>query len=75
MLGKGHPDTLRSINNLAISLRQQGEFIEAKAMDRQTLQLTEKVLGKGYPNILGSKKRNREHKVPQRQRKSARIKG
>jgi hypothetical protein len=28
VLGKEHPNTLMSMNNLAISLRQQGKFIE-----------------------------------------------
>ncbi|KAF2184996.1 TPR-like protein [Zopfia rhizophila CBS 207.26] len=69
VLGKEHPDTLMSMNNVAVSFRQQGKFAEAEAMDRQTLQLREQ------PDTPGSKKRNREHKVPQRQRKSARIKG
>jgi tetratricopeptide (TPR) repeat protein len=75
VLGKEHPDTLMSMNNLASLLRQQGKFAEAEAMHRQTLQLQEKVLGKECPDTFGSKKRDREHKVPQRQRKSARIKG
>jgi hypothetical protein len=75
MLGKEHPDTFRSMNNLASLLGQQGKFVEAEQLFRQTLQLKEKVLGKEYPDTLGSKKRDREHKVPQRQRKSARIKG
>src|SRR5437016_3864913 len=42
------------MNNLALSLGQQGKFAEAEAIDRQTLQLKEKVLGKEHPDTLGS---------------------
>jgi tetratricopeptide (TPR) repeat protein len=49
VLGKEHPDTLGSMNNLASPLRQQGNYAEAEAMDRQTLQLQETVLGKEHP--------------------------
>ncbi|KAF4612495.1 hypothetical protein G7Y89_g15595 [Cudoniella acicularis] len=87
VLGKEHPGTLKSMNNLAISLRQQGKFAEAEAMIRKVLQLQETgkfaeaeamirqtVLGKEHLDKLGCKKRGREDKVPQRQRKNARIK-
>ena len=47
---------LRSMIGFAILLLQQRKFIEAEAMDQQTLQLTEEVLGNEYPDILGSKK-------------------
>ncbi|RDW57770.1 hypothetical protein BP5796_12571 [Coleophoma crateriformis] len=39
---------------LANSLSQQGKYAEAEAMDRQTLQLGETVLGKEHPDTLGS---------------------
>jgi Flp pilus assembly protein TadD len=42
------------MNNLALSLRQQGKYAEAEAMHRQTLQLREMVLGKEHPDTLGS---------------------
>jgi tetratricopeptide (TPR) repeat protein len=53
-LGKEHPDTLMSMNNLAAVLRQQGKYEEAEQMHRQTLGLRERVLGKEHPNTLTS---------------------
>jgi hypothetical protein len=52
VLGKDHPDTLLSMMNLAFSLLQQGRYIEAEAMCRQTLHLQEMVLGKDHPYTL-----------------------
>jgi hypothetical protein len=54
VLGKEHPETLGSMNNLASSFRQQGKYTEAEAMDRQTPQLRETILGKEHPETLGS---------------------
>jgi Tfp pilus assembly protein PilF len=54
VLGKDHPDTLASMNNLATSLCQQGKYAEAEAMQQQTLQLKETVLGKDHPDTLAS---------------------
>ncbi|KFY28121.1 hypothetical protein V491_00628 [Pseudogymnoascus sp. VKM F-3775] len=54
VLGKGHPDTLMSMNNLAIALEKHGKFAEAEAMHRQALQLRETVLGKDHPDTLAS---------------------
>jgi hypothetical protein len=54
VLGKDHPDTLMSMNNLASSIYGQGRYAEAEAIDRQTLQLRETVLGKDHPDTLMS---------------------
>jgi hypothetical protein len=54
VLGKAHPDTLGSINNIAESLRKQGKCIEAEAIYRETLQLRETVLEKDHPDTLTS---------------------
>ena len=54
VLGKDHPDTLRSMSSLAASLRHQGKYAEAEAMHRQALQLRETVLGKDHPDTLRS---------------------
>jgi hypothetical protein len=35
VLGKNHPDTLASMNNLATWLHQQGKHAEAEAVHRQ----------------------------------------
>ena len=45
-LGKEHPDTLMSMNNLALVLSGQGKYSEAEEMHRQELALCETVLGK-----------------------------
>jgi tetratricopeptide (TPR) repeat protein len=42
------------LHNLAESLRQQGKYAEAEALNRQTLKLRETVLGKDHPDTLMS---------------------
>jgi tetratricopeptide (TPR) repeat protein len=54
MLGKEHPDTLTSVNNLASVLRDQGEYEEAEVMNRRALEGWEKVLWKEHPDTLRS---------------------
>jgi hypothetical protein len=41
MLGREHPSTLTSINNLAAVLRDQGKYGQAGEMYRQALGLSE----------------------------------
>jgi hypothetical protein len=48
VLGKEHPSTLTSMNNLALVLSNQGKYEEAKEMLRQSLGLSETVLGKEH---------------------------
>jgi tetratricopeptide (TPR) repeat protein len=52
VLGKEHPDTLASMNNLANVLNSQGKYEEAEEMHRRTLEPREKVLGKEHPDTL-----------------------
>ncbi|RDW60746.1 hypothetical protein BP6252_12129 [Coleophoma cylindrospora] len=52
VLGKEHPDTLMSMNNLGGALSGQGKHAEAEAMHRETLALSETVLGKEHPDTL-----------------------
>ena len=52
VLGKEHPNTLSSMNNLALLLNRQGKYDEAEPIHRQTLALREKVLGKEHPDTL-----------------------
>ncbi|PNP77904.1 hypothetical protein FNYG_08630 [Fusarium nygamai] len=52
VLGKEHPDTLMSMNNLALVLDNMGEYEEAEKMHREEWKLTEKVLGKDHPSTL-----------------------
>ncbi|KAK4220475.1 kinesin light chain 1, partial [Podospora fimiseda] len=54
VLGKEHPHTLTSMNNLALVLDKLGKYEEAEKMHRQVLQLREKVLGKEHPHTLAS---------------------
>jgi tetratricopeptide (TPR) repeat protein len=53
-IGKEHPDTLTSMNNLAEALSNQGKYAEAEVIFQETLALREKVLGKEHPNTLMS---------------------
>ena len=53
-LGREHPNTLQSMNNLAVVLDIQGKYEEAKQMHQQTLKLMETVLGREHPNTLVS---------------------
>eukprot|EP00808_Paulinella_micropora_P014366 g1766.t1 len=52
-LGAGHPDTLISVNNLGVFLKQQGKLAEAELLHRRTLQ-EEKTLGAEHPSTLAS---------------------
>ncbi|KAK0639874.1 hypothetical protein B0T16DRAFT_383637 [Cercophora newfieldiana] len=54
VLGKEHPSTLASMNNLALVFDNQGKHKEAEQMNRQALQPREKVLGKEHPLTLTS---------------------
>ncbi|CUS08953.1 unnamed protein product, partial [Tuber aestivum] len=38
VLGKDHPDTLTSVNNLALVLRYQGKYDESEAVNRRALE-------------------------------------
>ena len=55
-LGETYPDTLSSLNNLAIAVAQQGNYAEAEKLHRECVDGTEKVLGKGHPNTVTWKK-------------------
>ncbi|KAI1285126.1 hypothetical protein F5Y03DRAFT_193410 [Xylaria venustula] len=54
VLGREHPSTLNSMDNLALVLRSQGKYEEAETMHRQTLKLREGVLGREHPSTLNS---------------------
>jgi len=51
-LGKEHPSTLISLNNLAGLYESQGRYGEAEPLYQKALQLREKVLGKEHPSTL-----------------------
>ena len=46
VLGKGHPSTLTSMNNLALVLSDQCKYEQAEEMHRQAFRPRETVLGK-----------------------------
>ena len=55
MLGAEHPDTLKSMGNLAIFYDEQGETEKAKALYLDCLEARKKVLGAEHPDTLTSK--------------------
>ena len=54
MLGKEHPDTLGSVNNLAELYQVEGRYAEAEPLYKRALETQERVLGKEHPDTLGS---------------------
>ena len=54
MLGKEHPSTLGSMDNLALVLSSQGKYEEAERIHRRALALKESVLRKKHPSTLTS---------------------
>ncbi|KAL9610367.1 MAG: hypothetical protein Q9167_004937 [Letrouitia subvulpina] len=48
-LGEEHPDTLKSIHNLAIIYKSQGRYKEAEALEVQVLDIRKSVLGEEHP--------------------------
>jgi tetratricopeptide (TPR) repeat protein len=53
-LGKEHPHTLTSVNDLALALQDQGKYEAAEQMYRRALDGYEKALGKEHPHTLTS---------------------
>ena len=53
-LGKEHPDTLTSVDNLAWALQNQGKHEAAEAMARRALEWREKTIGREHPDTLTS---------------------
>jgi serine/threonine protein kinase/tetratricopeptide (TPR) repeat protein len=54
-LGAGHPDTLRSLNNLANAYLDAGRTAEAIRLNEETLELTAAKLGADHPDTLSSR--------------------
>lgn len=50
ILGKKHPDTAISYNNLASVYRNQGRYKEAEELYKKSLCIREKVLGNNHPD-------------------------
>jgi len=54
ILGVEHPDTLRSMNNLAATYRDQGRRAEAAALQEEVLEKRRRILGVEHPDTLRS---------------------
>ncbi len=54
VLGKEHPDTMDSVNNLALLLMINGDYKGAEPLFRSGLEVCELVLGKEHPDTLTS---------------------
>ena len=52
VLGPEHPDTLKSMNNLAVVYVHEGKYAQAEALDSQTLEIRRRVLGPEHPDTL-----------------------
>ncbi len=50
-LGKDHPSTATSLNNLAALYKAQGKYAEAEPLYKRALDITEKALGKDHPTV------------------------
>src|SRR6266542_2705513 len=49
-LGKDHPYTATSLNNLAVLYASQGKYVEAEPLYKRALDIREKALGKDHPD-------------------------
>ncbi len=54
MLGPEHPDTLSSLNNLAILYKNQGKYEQAEPLYQRALATYERVLGPEHPDTLNT---------------------
>jgi eukaryotic-like serine/threonine-protein kinase len=54
VLGPGHLDTLRSMNNLALVYADEGKYAQAETLHSQALEIERRVLGPEHPNTLMS---------------------
>jgi hypothetical protein len=54
LLGPEHPDTLQSMNNLAVTLRDLGDAAGAADLHRQVLEARRRLLGPEHPDTLNS---------------------
>jgi hypothetical protein len=54
VLGEEHPATLTSMNNLAITLWEMGEYLSALQLMQRTVDGRARVLGPDHPDALNS---------------------
>jgi Flp pilus assembly protein TadD len=53
-LGADHPSTLSSMNNLALTYRNQGRWEEAETLQVQVMETSKTKLGANHPDTLTS---------------------
>ena len=53
-MGKDHPDTATSLNNLAVLYRAQGKYAEAEPLYQRALAIYEQQLGQDHPDTASS---------------------
>jgi hypothetical protein len=54
LLGDDHPDTLNSMNSLAVARRDLGDLPGARDLHKQALAARRRVLGDDHPDTLNS---------------------
>ena len=54
LLGEAHPDTLTSMNDLAMTLLSQGDLPSARRLQEAALEIRQRVQGKAHPDTLTS---------------------
>ncbi|PCD20291.1 hypothetical protein AU210_016159 [Fusarium oxysporum f. sp. radicis-cucumerinum] len=54
VLGEKHPDTIRSMANLATTYHAQGRYGEAETLKDEALELRREVLGEKHPDTISS---------------------
>jgi hypothetical protein len=54
ILGDEHPNTLTSMNNLAVTLSDQGDLTGAREKQEEVLEITRRILGDEHPDTLAS---------------------
>src|SRR3984957_5138930 len=54
VLGEEHPDTLMSMNNLALTYRNQGRWKEAEVLQFSVMETSKRVSGEEHPDTLMS---------------------
>ena len=52
ILGDDHPDTLTTMNNLAVTYRAQGKTAEAAVLQEEVLEKRKRILGDDHPDTL-----------------------
>jgi hypothetical protein len=55
VFGEAHPETLRSVNNLAMLYQTQGRYGDAEPLVRRALTASERVLGETHPDTLDTR--------------------